>query len=56
MLALNLEGAFAMSPADGWAILVGPSIDLGFSGKVAGDDATENTFGILTGLLGYFGT
>ena len=56
LLALSLEGMFTMSPADGWAVLAGPVIDLGFTGEVNNNDLTENCFGVMAGLLGYFGT
>jgi Outer membrane protein beta-barrel domain len=56
LLALTLEGMFTMSPADGWAVLAGPIIDIGITGEAADNDLSETCFGVMFGLLGYFGT
>lgn len=52
--ALTLEGMFAFVPGEEWAILLGPTIDLGLAGEVGDRDFTQHAFGITTGLAGMF--
>ena len=54
VFALTIEGMFTLSPSDGWAVLAGPLLDLGFLGG-AGDDVdhSEILFGIMFGLTGW---
>jgi hypothetical protein len=56
VFGLTLEGMFTIAPSDGWAILAGPLLDLGFIGG-AGDDVdhSEILFGIMFGLAGWVG-
>lgn len=51
---LTIEGMFTLAPSDGWAVLAGPLLDLGFLGG-AGDnvDHSEILFGIMIGLTGW---
>jgi hypothetical protein len=56
LLALTLEGMFTLAPSENWAILVGPAVDLGLTGRTNGNDLSEQSFGILAGLVGWFGT
>ena len=54
VFALTIEGMFTLAPSDGWAVLAGPLLDLGFLGG-AGDDVdhSEILFGIMFGLTGW---
>lgn len=54
VFGLTIEGMFTLAPSDGWAVLAGPLLDLGFLGG-AGDDVdhTEILFGIMFGLTGW---
>jgi hypothetical protein len=54
VFGLTVEGMFTLAPSDGWAVLAGPVLDLGFLGS-AGDDTdyTEIMFGIMFGLSGW---
>lgn len=52
--ALSLEGMFAFVPGTEWAILLGPTIDLGLTGEVEDTDYSQRAFGITTGLAGMF--
>jgi hypothetical protein len=54
VFGITLEGMFTLAPSDGWAVLAGPLLDLGFTGG-AGDDVdhSEILFGIMLGLTGW---
>lgn len=53
MLALTLEGMWSLAPSEGWAFLVGPTLDLGLSGKQNDRDLSETCFGVMFGFLGW---
>lgn len=55
LLALTLEGLFSLAPSENWALLVGPTIDIGITGKQAGNDLSEQNFGVMLALAGWFG-
>ena len=53
-LALSLQAMFTLSPRDGWAFLLGPTIDFGITGESGNDvDFQEYTIGIMIGILGW---
>ncbi len=56
LLSLGLEGMFSFAPSENWSFLVGPTIDLGLDGATAGNNSTENCFGIMAGFLVWLGT
>lgn len=51
---INLEGMFTLSPAENWAVLAGPVLDLGLAGERNDDDYSEILFGIMVGMVGWF--
>jgi len=54
VFAFTLEGMFSFAPTNGWSFLVGPLLDLGFTGEYEDDlDYTEFLFGIMCGLEGH---
>jgi hypothetical protein len=54
VFAFTLEGMFSFAPTSGWSFLVGPVIDLGFTGEYGDNqDYTEYLFGIMFGLEGH---
>jgi hypothetical protein len=54
VFGITVEGMFTLAPSDGWAFLVGPLLDLGFTGSVGDNgDHTEIMFGIMFGLAGW---
>ncbi|HEY2735303.1 MAG TPA: hypothetical protein VGI70_15005 [Polyangiales bacterium] len=55
VLALSIDAPFTFMPAENFAILVGPCIDLGFLGKENGSDYSEIMFGLMVGLSGWVG-
>lgn len=54
VFGITLEGMFTLAPTEGWAVLAGPLLDIGFTGS-AGDDVdhSEILFGIMVGLTGW---
>ena len=46
---------FAFALTEGFAISVGPTLDLGFAGKRIGADYSELLFGVMIGLSGWTG-
>jgi hypothetical protein len=54
VFVINLEGMFALAPADQWAVLAGPVLDLGLAGEQNDDDYSEILFGIMVGIVGWF--
>ena len=52
-LALSLQAMFTLAPRNGWAFLLGPTIDFGITGKSGDDDFQEYTIGIAIGILGW---
>jgi hypothetical protein len=53
-LALNLEAMFWISPAEGLAFLVGPTLDFGITGEQDPDTDIQNTVvGVSVGLMGW---
>ncbi|MET0386548.1 MAG: hypothetical protein ABW321_11345 [Polyangiales bacterium] len=55
LLALTLEAPLTIALADGFGILVGPTLELGFVGERVGRDASELLFGLMFGLAGWTG-
>jgi len=53
LLAFEVEGMFSLAPADGWAFLVGPSLDLGLTGEAGDNDMTEYSFGVAAAFVGW---
>ena len=51
---INLEGMFTLSPAEQWAFMAGPVLDLGLAGEQGDADYSEILFGIMVGLTGWF--
>jgi hypothetical protein len=56
LISLQLEGMFTLAPAESWAFMVGPTIDVGFAGEQSNNDLTETCFGIMVGMIGWMGT
>jgi hypothetical protein len=54
VFAINLEGMFTLAPADNWAVLLGPVLDLGLAGESGEDDYSEILFGVMVGMIGWF--
>jgi hypothetical protein len=53
-LALSLQPMFTLAPRDGWAFLLGPTVDFGITGEVDDNvDFQEYTIGIMIGILGW---
>jgi hypothetical protein len=52
--ALSGEGMFAFLPRESWAILVGPTLDLGITGEVRDTRFIQHALGIAVGLMGAF--
>jgi hypothetical protein len=55
VFALSFEVPFAFAPTEGFAFLVGPTLDLGIAGKRGDADASELLFGLMIGLCGWTG-
>ena len=53
--ALSFDVPFALSPTEGFAILLGPTLDLGVAGERGDLDASELLFGLMIGLCGWTG-
>ena len=53
IFAFTLEGMFSFAPTSGWSFLVGPLLDLGFTGEYNDQDYTDFLFGIMFGLEGH---
>jgi hypothetical protein len=53
MFALTIDVPFAFALTEGFALTLGPVIDLGFLGERADRDATETMFGLSFGLAGW---
>lgn len=53
-LTIGAEGMFFFRPQPDWAILTGPTLDLGVTGDAGGADFTQHSVGITFGLLGRF--
>jgi hypothetical protein len=51
-LGLTGEAMFVIWPRRDWGILLGPTLDLGFSGEVGNEDFHQRAFGVTFGLLG----
>jgi hypothetical protein len=56
LLSLELEGMFSLAPGEGWALLLGPTVNVGLSGESANNDLSENCFGVMLGVVGWLGT
>ncbi|HET9956881.1 MAG TPA: hypothetical protein VFQ61_20435 [Polyangiaceae bacterium] len=55
LIGLSLEGMFVISANPAWGVLVGPTLDVGISGKSSGGDWSELAVGIPTlGLVATF--
>jgi len=55
VLALSGEAMFVASPRPGWGILLGLTLDLGFTGEQGDSDATEFALGFPSvGIMGTF--
>lgn len=52
--ALSGEGQFLWFPQPSWAIMFGPTLDLGVGGSVPGGDFTDHNFGVQFGGVGIF--
>ena len=50
--ALSGECMFAFFPQETWAILAGPTLDLGLTGDREDDDFSQYSFGIHAGIMG----
>jgi hypothetical protein len=55
VLALTIDAPFTFSPSEGFAILVGPVLELGLIGKERGANYSEVLFGLMVGLAGWTG-
>jgi hypothetical protein len=55
VFALSFDAPFTFMPAENFAILVGPCLDVGFLGKQNGPDYSEVVFGVMVGLAGWVG-
>jgi hypothetical protein len=55
ILALTVDAPFTLSPSEGFAILAGPVLDLGLTGKENGANYSEVLFGLMVGLAGWTG-
>ena len=53
--ALSFDVPFAFSPTEGFAFLLGPTLDLGIVGERGDNDASELLFGLMIGLCGWTG-
>jgi hypothetical protein len=53
VFALTFEGMFTFAPADNWAFLAGPVLDLGVVGEFEEADYSEILFGIMFGIEGW---
>jgi hypothetical protein len=53
-LVLGAEGSFYVRPLPDWAILFGPTMDLGVTGGVGDADFNQHSIGLTFGLLGRF--
>ena len=51
--ALSLEAMFTLAPRDGWAFVLGPTVDFGFTGENENLDFHEYTIGIMIGITGW---
>ncbi|HET8939510.1 MAG TPA: hypothetical protein VFN67_38985 [Polyangiales bacterium] len=51
--AITIDAPFAFALTEGFALTLGPVIDLGFIGERADSDATETMFGLSFGLAGW---
>jgi len=52
--ALSGECMFTFFPQDTWAILAGPTLDLGLTGDEGDNDFSQYSFGIHAGIMGVF--
>ena len=55
MFALSFDVPFAIAPTEGFAFLLGPTLDLGIAGERGDVDASELLFGLIIGLCGWTG-
>jgi hypothetical protein len=55
LLALTIDAPFTFSPSEGFAILAGPCLELGITGKENRSDYSEVMFGLMLGLAGWTG-
>lgn len=53
MFAITIDAPFAFALTEGFALTLGPVLDLGFIGERADRDATETMFGLTFGLAGW---
>lgn len=53
-VALSGEGQFLWFPQPSWAVMFGPTLDLGISGSAGDGDFTDHNFGIQFGGVGIF--
>jgi hypothetical protein len=53
--ALSFDVPFAFAPSEGFAFLLGPTLDLGIVGERGDNDASELLFGLMIGLCGWTG-
>jgi hypothetical protein len=53
--ALSFDVPFAFAPTEGFAFLLGPTLDLGIVGERGDNDASELLFGLMIGLCGWTG-
>jgi hypothetical protein len=52
--AFSAEGMFVFLPQPSWAILLGPTLDLGITGEEGDNRFTQHALGIAVGLMGAF--
>lgn len=52
--ALSGEGQFLWFPQPSWAVMFGPTLDIGLSGSVGNADFRDHNFGIQVGGIGMF--
>jgi hypothetical protein len=54
-LALTIEAMFWLSPAEGVAFVLGPTLDIGITGEEdSGTDIQNTVVGVSVGLMGWF--
>ena len=53
-VALSGEAQFLVFPQPSWAVMFGPTLDLGVAGSVPGGDFIDHNFGLQVGGIGVF--
>jgi hypothetical protein len=53
-VALSTEGQFLVFPQPSWAVMFGPTLDLGLGGSAPNGDFTDHNLGLQVGGIGVF--